>query len=346
MAALRNSLLSQSIGPLLSLARWQPARLCLTLRLVFLALLLAARSPPSSALARIGSTHLLDPRPDQAHRIDPLSLRPSGQVGRPVGPARPVAGVHAPDQGRAQGKLRARHRHAGVQPAEPRVAPERSGCVFLLPLAESQDRVIRAVQGLTRLLSVLSCYVVPTLPIVISRSTIHPESTEYVLTGLDKLVNWARQGSMWPMTCTSFYLSFSGRFCGGVAQQGRKNGPRNRRLTPSIPLIHTTVGLACCAVEMMYVPSHSSSRSSSCSSRVRRKQELTACSHRLLHLPLRHMAASRYDQDRLGIVFRASPRQSDIMIISGTLTNKMAPALRKVRSCSSSSCRTSSSPPW
>ena len=54
------------------------------------------------------------------------------------------------------------------------------------------------------------------------------------------------------------------------------------------------VGLACCAVEMM------------------------------------HMAAARYDQDRLGIIFRASPRQSEIMIVAGTLTNKMAPALRKV----------------
>ena len=53
-------------------------------------------------------------------------------------------------------------------------------------------------------------------------------------------------------------------------------------------------GLACCAVEMM------------------------------------HAAASRYDLDRFGIVFRASPRQSDLMIISGTLCNKMAPALRKV----------------
>ncbi|KAH9485407.1 NADH-ubiquinone oxidoreductase subunit [Psilocybe cubensis] len=77
---------------------------------------------------------------------------------------------------------------------------------------------------------------------------------EYVLSTLDKVTNWARQGSMWPMT----------------------------------------FGLACCAVEMM------------------------------------HMAAARYDQDRLGVVFRASPRQSDIMIVAGTLTNKMAPALRKV----------------
>lgn len=55
-----------------------------------------------------------------------------------------------------------------------------------------------------------------------------------------------------------------------------------------------TFGLACCAVEMMQT------------------------------------AASRYDIDRLGLVFRPSPRQSDIMIVAGTLTNKMASALRKV----------------
>ncbi|XP_065188339.1 NADH-quinone oxidoreductase subunit B-like [Sycon ciliatum] len=53
-------------------------------------------------------------------------------------------------------------------------------------------------------------------------------------------------------------------------------------------------GLACCAVEMM------------------------------------HIAAPRYDMDKFGVVFRASPRQSDVMIVAGTLTNKMAPALRKV----------------
>ena len=53
-------------------------------------------------------------------------------------------------------------------------------------------------------------------------------------------------------------------------------------------------GLACCAVEMM------------------------------------HTAASRYDLDRFGSFFRPSPRQSDVMIVAGTLTNKMAPALRKV----------------
>lgn len=43
-----------------------------------------------------------------------------------------------------------------------------------------------------------------------------------------------------------------------------------------------------------------------------------------------HAAASRYDMERFGMVFRASPRQSDVMIVAGTLTNKMAPALRKV----------------
>ncbi len=55
-----------------------------------------------------------------------------------------------------------------------------------------------------------------------------------------------------------------------------------------------TFGLACCAVEMMQT------------------------------------AASRYDMDRFGMLFRPSPRQADLMIVAGTLTNKMAPALRRV----------------
>ena len=75
-----------------------------------------------------------------------------------------------------------------------------------------------------------------------------------VTTSLDALLNWARTGSMWPMT----------------------------------------FGLACCAVEMMQA------------------------------------GAARYDLDRFGIIFRPTPRQSDVMIVAGTLTNKMAPALRKV----------------
>jgi NADH:ubiquinone oxidoreductase subunit B-like Fe-S oxidoreductase len=41
-------------------------------------------------------------------------------------------------------------------------------------------------------------------------------------------------------------------------------------------------------------------------------------------------AMSRYDFDRFGVVFRATPRQSDLIIVSGTLTNKMAPALRRL----------------
>ncbi len=76
----------------------------------------------------------------------------------------------------------------------------------------------------------------------------------FVLTQVDKLFDWARTGSMWPMT----------------------------------------FGLACCAVEMI------------------------------------HAYMSRYDLDRFGVIPRPSPRQSDVMIVAGTLTNKMAPALRRV----------------
>ena len=76
----------------------------------------------------------------------------------------------------------------------------------------------------------------------------------FYLAKLEDLFNWARAGSLWPMS----------------------------------------FGLACCAVEMM------------------------------------HAAASRFDLDRLGMVFRPSPRQADVIIIAGTLCNKMAPALRKV----------------
>jgi len=53
-------------------------------------------------------------------------------------------------------------------------------------------------------------------------------------------------------------------------------------------------GLACCAVEMMQT------------------------------------AMPRYDLERYGFAPRGSPRQSDVMIVAGTLTNKMAPAMRKV----------------
>ena len=43
-----------------------------------------------------------------------------------------------------------------------------------------------------------------------------------------------------------------------------------------------------------------------------------------------HSTVSRYDFDRFGVIFRASPRQSDLMIVSGTVTNKMAPALYRL----------------
>ena len=76
----------------------------------------------------------------------------------------------------------------------------------------------------------------------------------FLVAKLDKVVQWARTGSLWPMS----------------------------------------FGLACCAVEMMQT-----------------------------FMP-------RYDMERFGVVFRGSPRQSDVMIVAGTLTNKMAPALRRV----------------
>ena len=76
----------------------------------------------------------------------------------------------------------------------------------------------------------------------------------FLLTRVDSLVNWARSGSIWPMT----------------------------------------FGLACCAIEMM------------------------------------HAYVSRYDLDRFGVVPRPSPRQADVIIVAGTLTNKMAPAFRRV----------------
>ncbi|HEY0917908.1 NuoB/complex I 20 kDa subunit family protein [Devosia sp.] len=59
-------------------------------------------------------------------------------------------------------------------------------------------------------------------------------------------------------------------------------------------LMWMQTGLACCAVEMM------------------------------------QMSMPRYDIERFGTAPRASPRQSDVLIVAGTLTNKMAPALRKV----------------
>jgi NADH-quinone oxidoreductase subunit B len=42
------------------------------------------------------------------------------------------------------------------------------------------------------------------------------------------------------------------------------------------------------------------------------------------------LSMPRYDAERFGFAPRASPRQSDVIIVAGTLTNKMAPAFRKI----------------
>ena len=94
----------------------------------------------------------------------------------------------------------------------------------------------------------------PAQDAVVKQATQSLVQKGFLVAQLDKLVTWARTGSLWPMT----------------------------------------FGLACCAVEMI------------------------------------HAYMSRYDLDRFGIIPRASPRQSDVMIVAGTLTNKMAPALRRV----------------
>jgi NADH-quinone oxidoreductase subunit B len=47
-------------------------------------------------------------------------------------------------------------------------------------------------------------------------------------------------------------------------------------------------------------------------------------------IEMMHAYVSRYDLDRFGVVPRPSPRQSDVIIVAGTLCNKMAPAFRKV----------------
>ncbi len=78
--------------------------------------------------------------------------------------------------------------------------------------------------------------------------------TPIALTAVDKLVNFGRSNSLWPMT----------------------------------------YGLACCAIEMMAA------------------------------------GASRFDFDRFGTIFRASPRQSDVIIVAGTLTKKHSEFMRRL----------------
>jgi NADH-quinone oxidoreductase subunit B len=76
-----------------------------------------------------------------------------------------------------------------------------------------------------------------------------------LVTSVDYVFNWAREGSLWPLT----------------------------------------FGLACCAIEMIA------------------------------------SSAARFDIARFGAeVFRPSPRQSDLMLVAGTVTLKMGPVLRRL----------------
>ena len=55
-----------------------------------------------------------------------------------------------------------------------------------------------------------------------------------------------------------------------------------------------------------------------------------ACGLSCCAIEMMHAAASRFDLDQFGCLFRASPRHADLMIVSGTITNKMAPHLKQL----------------
>ncbi len=55
-----------------------------------------------------------------------------------------------------------------------------------------------------------------------------------------------------------------------------------------------------------------------------------ACGLSCCAIEMMHAAASRYDLDQFGCLFRASPRHADLMIVSGTVTNKMAPLIKNL----------------
>src|SRR5918996_598016 len=118
----------------------------------------------------------------------------------------------------------------------------------------------------------------------------------------------------WRSCCSSSRSASPTSMCGGVAGWTGTRGALEMGLEEHLPsgvlltsveklvnwtrkssLWPATFGLACCAIEMMTT------------------------------------GAPRYDLARFGMeVFRASPRQADLMIVAGRVSNKMAPVLRQI----------------
>lgn len=114
----------------------------------------------------------------------------------------------------------------------------------------------------------------------------------------------------------------------GLLDEGRYNVPQDQVLLTTVDhfvnwaressLWPMTFGLACCAIEMMAT------------------------------------GASRYDWDRFGLIPRATPRQSDLMIVAGTVTLKMAERVKRLYEqmpepkyvISMGSCANSGGPYW
>src|ERR1035441_1549579 len=128
----------------------------------------------------------------------------------------------------------------------------------------------------------------------ILRATFGEQQHEGVLmASMDAVVNWVRKNSIWPMTFGLACCAIEMMSMGASRFDMARFGAEVFR--PSPPASCQKFGPACCAIEMM------------------------------------SMGASRFDSARFGAeVFRPSPRQSDLMIIAGRVSQKMAPVIREL----------------